>query len=57
MIVEALKSGQYVSGSGTTVASLSPVPPYDDDAIMCICSVGFATAIRRSGLRECCALR
>lgn len=48
-IIEAMKSGQYVStDTGTSVATLSPVPPYDDDGnYVCICSVGFAGAIRR----------
>ena len=48
-ITEALKSGIYTSSdTGTTVASLSPVPPYDDDGnYVCVCSVGHAGAIRR----------
>jgi len=48
-IIEAMKSGQYSSTDGSgTVATLSPVPPYDDDGnYVCVCSVGFAGAIRR----------
>jgi len=48
-IVEALKSGQYVSSDGSGSAFTgSPVPPVDDEGnYICICSVGFAGAIRR----------
>ena len=48
-VIEAMKSGVYTSSdTGTTVATLSPVPPYDkDNNYICICSVGFAGAIRR----------
>jgi N4-gp56 family major capsid protein len=48
-VIEAMKSGVYTSSdTGTTVATLSPVPPYDDDGnYLCVCSVGFAGAIRR----------
>lgn len=49
VVAEALKSGIYTSTSnGSTVATGSPVPPYDNDGnYMCLCSVGFASAIRR----------
>lgn len=41
-IIEAMKSGVY--GANTA----SPVPPYDDDGnYMCVCSPGFASALRR----------
>lgn len=48
-VIEAMKSGQYSSTDGSgTAATLSPVPPYDDDGnYICVCSVGFAGAIRR----------
>src|SRR5262245_51324476 len=46
---EALKSGIYTNTTdGTVIANASPVPPYDDDGnYACLCSVGFASAIRR----------
>jgi N4-gp56 family major capsid protein len=48
-VIEAMKSGVYTSSdTGTTVATLSPVPPYDDDGnYICVCSVGFASSIWR----------
>lgn len=44
-IIEAMKGGVYIDDSATT--TIVPVPPYDDDGnYICICSVGFATALR-----------